>query len=218
MSENKTTQSSKNFEDKKNTTHSSLSLGYCGKITMNLNSGNRVLFSRVYKNSGHDKLFEYLCKALAGIKDSNSMPYKIAFFNNTATNPPEKPTTSKTDLVSYLVSLNTSPEVATKRDSAGKDYWTTTLHFLIPYTYFINNIEVGSKEVKFNQLSLYSAEADSKNEVSLKNDLCAHFFLVKEEGGVEMWDTFTVNDNTRNNFNITVDWEMSFTNIAGGDR
>lgn len=175
-------------------------LGYEGKVTLTLKSNNRVLKSRTYKNHGTALLFKFLGYCLIGEYEEvkNLLPYKIRLLNNTSRG--ELSPTNVTES-SYWQPYSQTPTIISDGES---DQVKVMYSFEVP-----RNIITG----EFNQIALYSVNADDINDFS------AYYYLVNTNDELETlniadWSTTTI---------LLVEWELTIsnknteTNTAGGD-
>lgn len=186
-------------------------LSYSGEVTLKVCDGARVLSTKKFHNAGTKYLARFLCLCLSGNYNSadNIRPFKIKIYYNknkdaeTAQNNLE----NSIPCMGSFMSMDKLPFVNDIVDNTGSKIigYSTTLHFLIPYTYiqadYVNAIP--------NQLCLYGmnrkTSADNKK-------YCASVLLteINSATGKKEWAPIEVPATSRNNYNLIIEWTMKF--------
>jgi len=134
----------KETQQKTTRQNSSASIGYQGKLNVQVRRGDKVLSNKTYHNTGNINLFRFLCQCLAGNYREDLRPYKIALFarGNTETEYFDNVDTwefNKGNLATPLmISYSNTPITRYSRTELGETVggsYDIEYEFKIPYTY-----------------------------------------------------------------------------------
>jgi hypothetical protein len=174
-------------------------LGYEGKVTLTLKSGNRVLKTQTYKNNGTANLFKFLGYCLIGSSSDvkHLLPTKIALLHNQSQGGISSANPNNVELRSGFVGLAHPPSIVSSSNSAE-----------VKVTY---SFEVGRNTINgnFNQVALYGDGCT--HPVTDMPNCAAYYYLsdssqnVFESEDIALWSATTV---------LLIDWELSLSNIA----
>ena len=183
-----------------------LGIGYSGKVTTTIRQNKKIVHRATQHNSGLSNLFRFICYSMAGEYQAAEAlrPSSICLCRNSG----EAGDTENTPYEAYLNGVPATGLVYTNAPATimggTDDGWTITLHFLVPHAY------IGG-DGSFNQVNLYSKSASSAGNTS---SACAFFFMTtKNEEGATIWDTVETTGESGDDYSVTIDWEMTFSNI-----
>ena len=173
-------------------------LGYEGKVTLTLKSGDRILGSQTYKNNGTANLFKFLGYCLMGNASDveHLLPTKIALLYNHSprilnANP------NNVELRSGFIGLAHPPSIVSS---------SSTNEVKVTYSFEARRDTISGN---FNQVALYGDGC--AHPVEDMPNCAAYYYLADssqnefEAEDVALWSSTTV---------LLVDWELSFSNIA----
>lgn len=174
-------------------------IGYQGKVTVSILRGNKVISRTKNHNTGHTKLFLFLCKALQGDFDTNLRPCRIALFtikdeNEQVTNPYWTPDTAITSKI-----LNDTTAIV---DPAAN---SVTYHFRIPISY----ISIGNDKISVYKAALYGNNVTDEYD---KDKAATYLFADLK---AKQWEPIIVDMNKKGNYSIIIEWTMTISNMPG---
>lgn len=193
--------------EEKATPSKKLRIGYSGKVTTTIRQNKKVVHRATQHNSGLSNLFRFICYSMAGEYQAAEAlrPSSICLCRNPND---DASITENAPYEAYLSGVPVTGLVYTNAPATimggTDDGWTITLHFLVPHAY------IGG-DGSFNQVNLYSKSASSAGNTS---SACAFFFMTtKNKEGATIWDTVETTNESGDDYSVTIDWEMTFSNI-----
>ena len=208
-------QNKNKVEQAANISSSSASLNYTGKVSVKFCKGNKVLKSKTYSNNGCGPLFKFIAQCLQGeYRQAEKLrPNKIKLFSNTSEEV-KLSWNETTKAVTGFVTSNSPADIDVIKNGSEIIGYKTILHFLVPAVY-VDSSKFNDDKQKFGitQLCLYSTKETDDAKCS------AYFLFTNKEtddagNEVEVWDGLSTND-TDENVNLLIDWEMSIKNNGG---
>ena len=174
------------------------SLAYQGKVKCQITSGNKIISTKYYSNSGLPDLFKYISYALTGTFYSALRPCKVALFdcNTKGTYADPAAFTWKSaiddnalDEVSPYVVYDATPIVTASSESC-----STTFRFKIPFNWLYKKT--------FNVIGLFTEN----------NSPCAYYLCTEDGGnGKKIWAGDPLEDVT-GNYSLIIEWTMEVSN------
>jgi hypothetical protein len=176
------------------------SLGYQGRVQVQIACGDRILSTKKYHNEGLPDLFRYISYALVGAYYPTLRPCKVALYNyansDNRTNGPN--TFNWATAITSNIFTPVSPYVtydATPVVLSTENGYAATYRFKIPFNWLYRPA--------FNTLVLLSEN----------NTALAYYLCVKQENGEQVWDPEELSD-VNGNYTIIVEWTMEVSNKA----
>lgn len=190
------------------------SIGYQGKVKVEIKNGKSVVSSKEYHNHGTKKMFEFICNALAGNFHSDQRPWQIKLF--TVIGDPKKSDEKADDYTTWKFTNNTSISpylpfaITPVVSSIGAETASVTYSFRIPYLFI-----TADPGVKLYKIALYSSSA---SEEKPDTDKMALFGFVgkDEKSGKMVWDPIELNTDIADgaNYSINIEWTITISNLT----
>lgn len=181
------------------------SIGYRGRIKVQVRKANRTLATYNYTNAGLPNFFNELCAFLAGQGDvKDLLPASIILYSLNTSSPAFVAGRNYTwtelwreDLIYQVSKLSVLDSIYTRVETNGTP--SVVCQVSIPYYDFLQN----SQDIYF--MALYPKRI---NSIAPSESALAYYELKSANG---TWSPLTI-DKTQSDLNLLIEWQMDFTN------